>query len=330
MKQMIERYIYDVTRRLPEKQREEVKKELRANIDDMLSDNPTDQEIEEVLLSLGHPRKMANGYRGKERYLIGPEWMDDYLMVLKIAIIIMASIGFVVALIDSVLNPESSGLIGKIFEVFFKAIAGGIDSAFSAFAVVTLIFIAIEQGAKKGTWKFELRFLPELPKQGDKEISKTGTVFSLIFSMIFGVLFLYLFWSHTFTAFWFDENLQLTVSYPIFNYATTDALLPLLVVCFAITIAEDLYRLTVRRWNLKVYAFYGAAKIISAVATIVFLTSANLMNPEFLTEIATLVDGSVDVIENGIHVAFTVLAVLTGLGAVSDIASTYFKKVQSK
>ena len=40
MANLIDKYIYEVTRRLPEKDREDVKKELAANIYDMLRDNP--------------------------------------------------------------------------------------------------------------------------------------------------------------------------------------------------------------------------------------------------------------------------------------------------
>ena len=46
---LIERYVYDVARRLPEKDREDVKKELRANIYDMLPENANDEAIKKVL-----------------------------------------------------------------------------------------------------------------------------------------------------------------------------------------------------------------------------------------------------------------------------------------
>lgn len=39
MNNLIERYVYDVTRRLPEKDRDEVSSELKSNIYDMLPEN---------------------------------------------------------------------------------------------------------------------------------------------------------------------------------------------------------------------------------------------------------------------------------------------------
>jgi hypothetical protein len=67
---MIERYLYDVTKRLPEDIREDVRIELRSNIEDMLSDDPNDEEIERVLLELGSPAKLAVKYHPNPRYLI--------------------------------------------------------------------------------------------------------------------------------------------------------------------------------------------------------------------------------------------------------------------
>ena len=88
MKNMIERYVYDVIRRLPEDNREEVKKELYLNIDDMLGSNRSEEHIEQILLELGEPRLLALKYQTKERYLISPAYYDDYIRVLKVVIII--------------------------------------------------------------------------------------------------------------------------------------------------------------------------------------------------------------------------------------------------
>lgn len=91
MKKIIERYIYAVTKRLPERMRDEVKEELNANIHDMLPKNPTDQDIDELLHKLGHPRELARNYHGEDRYVISPLFYDDYIQVLKIVSIFLFS-----------------------------------------------------------------------------------------------------------------------------------------------------------------------------------------------------------------------------------------------
>ena len=58
---LLERYLYAVTRRLPEKQREDVAQELRGLVDDMLFDRcgditPTEKDLRVVLTEIGTPR----------------------------------------------------------------------------------------------------------------------------------------------------------------------------------------------------------------------------------------------------------------------------------
>ncbi len=108
MNSLIERYIYDVTRRLPEASRADVKKELNVNISDMLPEKHTEEDVKKVLISLGEPRILANGYRTKQRYLISPEKMDDYLRILKIVLIVFGSISLVFGMIDAILHLEAT------------------------------------------------------------------------------------------------------------------------------------------------------------------------------------------------------------------------------
>ena len=63
MREMIERYVYDVVRRLPQSQREDISRELRTLIDDMMEERAdngrTEQEnAEEVLKELCARRKI--------------------------------------------------------------------------------------------------------------------------------------------------------------------------------------------------------------------------------------------------------------------------------
>lgn len=85
---MIDRHIYAVTRKLPEKSREEIANEIRELILDMIEDIEDtvseEEKIEKVLKILGDPEKLASQYRGKERYLIGPNYIDKYIFVMKI------------------------------------------------------------------------------------------------------------------------------------------------------------------------------------------------------------------------------------------------------
>ncbi|MGD9886564.1 MAG: hypothetical protein AB7T03_01220 [Bacilli bacterium] len=112
---------------------EEVKKELRANIDDMLPNNPTEQQVLEVLKTLGNPRILASNYLGKPKYLIASEWMDDYLHILKVVLIVFGCLSLVFGLMEHITHPEATELIELVFEVIGHVLSDTIQSLFSGF-----------------------------------------------------------------------------------------------------------------------------------------------------------------------------------------------------
>jgi hypothetical protein len=194
--ELIERYIYAVTKRLPETQREDVAKELRGNIEDMLSDNPSQHEVEGVLIELGEPSKLATEYRGKKRYLVGPEYFDQYVSVLKIVAIILASISFVSVFLE---NYFSFGLSDKNAILFFggtfgKAFGGAVQGAIQAFFWVTVTYFFIGKSLNSKDSKLEKKWSPSdllaVPKVYKKKIYKA----ELIGDVIGTFLMVYLLW----------------------------------------------------------------------------------------------------------------------------------------
>ena len=93
---LIERYIYAVTKRLPGKTREDVARELRTLIEDMLKERcgevtPSDKDIRVVLTELGTPNELYEQYAGDgKRCLIGPPYYTTYVFVMKIVLICVA------------------------------------------------------------------------------------------------------------------------------------------------------------------------------------------------------------------------------------------------
>ena len=83
-KDYMERYIYQVIRRLPKAQRDEVRMEMEELISDMCADKGS---IEEVLTQLGDPAEFAKQYQNGQQYLIGPEYFETYLWFVKVILI---------------------------------------------------------------------------------------------------------------------------------------------------------------------------------------------------------------------------------------------------
>jgi len=79
---LIDRYIAEVGRHLPEKDRSDIEAEIRSLIEDMLEERgrtvkTADEKVRaETLEQLGDPQLLAAKYSPPKRYLIGPEWYE--------------------------------------------------------------------------------------------------------------------------------------------------------------------------------------------------------------------------------------------------------------
>jgi len=80
---LIDLYIYEVTRRLPEKNREDIALELRSTIEDMLPEHYKEEEVKAVLTKLGNPAILANSYRDQPMYLIVSKEFAKHLLLKK-------------------------------------------------------------------------------------------------------------------------------------------------------------------------------------------------------------------------------------------------------
>ena len=138
---LIERYLYAITRRLPAKQRADVAEELRTLISDMLDERcrglpPTAKDVRVVLTELGTPGEMVRKYTADEdACLIGQPYYAQYLYVLKIVLACVAG-GMIVAGVLTLATGAEGSVLGNVL--------GGIGSLVVAlvfaFAIVTLLF----------------------------------------------------------------------------------------------------------------------------------------------------------------------------------------------
>jgi hypothetical protein len=95
---LIDRYVAEVGKNLPLlKGREDIEKELRSTLEDMLEDRISttgrmrDEAMEiELLKEYGSPQQVAATYN-PQPYLIGPRLFPFFLMVLKIVITVIVS-----------------------------------------------------------------------------------------------------------------------------------------------------------------------------------------------------------------------------------------------
>jgi hypothetical protein len=201
---LVERYIYAVVRRLPEKERKDVSMELDGLISSMLADRANSSESEEeqvraVLNELGNPEELARNYSNvAKNCLIGEPHFSLYKRVLKIVLIAVAG-ALALALLIEWLTGIPRGVrydLGGIILLTTKGIAQLISTIISglqgAFAIVTIIFaILYHQGVELDSEKFDLNDLPELP-DSEKRTGIGEFIVSMVFLSIFAVLFVVL------------------------------------------------------------------------------------------------------------------------------------------
>lgn len=134
---LIKDYVYTITHYLPQKQKAEVSTDIEATLYELLLEQfgekeYTDQEIETVIRTFGHPRLVAERYLNQKPSLIAPELLETYWFVVKIALI-GSNIGVFIA------RMLTQGLD------FISILGGMINLSLSVFGMVTLIFILVNQ-----------------------------------------------------------------------------------------------------------------------------------------------------------------------------------------
>ena len=98
---LIDRYVREIGRRLPQKSSADIEKEIRSALEDMLEDRSkkesrvVDEEMTiQVVKEYGKPEKVAASYL-PERYLIGPQLFSIFWMILQIVFAVLTVVAIV-------------------------------------------------------------------------------------------------------------------------------------------------------------------------------------------------------------------------------------------
>ena len=162
---MIDRYLYAVTRRLPENMRADVERELRSNIEDMMPQGAGEAQVEEVLTKLGSPARLALRYNPKPRFLVLPELFDDYIGALKAVSITLAVLFAFFAVYKFVFGDIGSlSPVQLMTTVVTNFMSSAFEGVVQAFFWVTLAFYLIgHYGIKKNVRQWTPKNLSDIP-----------------------------------------------------------------------------------------------------------------------------------------------------------------------
>lgn len=309
MNDYIQRYIYDVTKRLDEKQREDISKELEANIYDMLGEDQSDANIKAVLTTLGSPAKMAMNYK-EPRYLISPELFDDYKHVLVIVVAVFVGISFATGIIGAV---TASGI--EILEGVLETIFGSILSAgFNAFAITTLIFAGIELYRKKVNPPFKVESLPKIPKVESKKNLRVEMIIESVFAIVFGYIFIHVLLTNyvNINAIWDEVTLVYTGS--VLNPWVANLFVPWFIAYLVLTVIIKVFQFKEGGFTKVLGIFYTVVELTSLVIMSIVFTRTNTFNPNFVQTISTAFT-----IDFGYHLGLAVKGILSLVWIITTI-----------
>ncbi|HVF25683.1 MAG TPA: hypothetical protein VNA23_07325 [Anaerolineales bacterium] len=284
---LIDRYIAEVGRHLPEKSREDIEAEIRSMLEDVIDENsrqtgkPVNDEVMAAALEeLGDPKLLAYQYTPAKHYLIGPDWYEAYIETLKrVLATALPVVAIVTIFIALARNPID--LVDAAGQAFGRVIDVGIGILFW----VTVAFVIVERSdakpsesgsAKPGAWTAAQ--LPQLPKK--RQISIGEALTSIVF--VIGV-----------TAWvalpFFRERFQGNESVPFLNPNLSQTWLPLFLVIACLTLIHEVFKLIIGNWTPALAVTNVILCLLSIVYLIALVTTQEVINPAFL---ATLNEGA--------------------------------------
>ncbi len=266
---LVDRYVAVAVKGVPADQREDVAAELRASLDDaidgLVEQGFTREDAQErACKDLGDPAALAAQYGGRSRFLIGPEYFSEYLLLLKILLSIVPPIIFCVAIVAAVIAGESAG------QVIFGAIGVCFQVAVQIAFWVTLSFALMERAGTKPT---ELSWSPDkLPEIPNRRIGLGETVFSVstIALAMWGL--------------WYSQDHWLVNGVdggqvPLVNPATWDFWIPALYVVLFASLLVEIAKYRVGYWTVRLAAVNTVVNAAISVIFIAVWVGGSVLNP---------------------------------------------------
>jgi hypothetical protein len=316
---LIEIYIDQVIKYLPPAEREDVKKELYAHILSMLDEDHDETDMKKVLSELGDPVDLADKYRDKKRYLIGPKYYHSYMKVLKLIIPIMAAVGMLAFFLDYIFANQNMSIIDAIAGCIISAI----QAAAGVFTVFTIVFAVVEYSStdkiiKKKKWNVEDLKKAEYIAQ---PIPKSEGIVSIIFSVLF---FAILYYTPGLIGWYVHENGML-VNTPLFDVNILSRYMPLITLAILFGVLTAILKIVFGYWNIRLAVVNALNNIFSAIVWSAILLSQKIFNPVIFEKASQVIGISLESMMRFWNIGIKVLVVLIIIGCIADSISKFKK-----
>ena len=186
---LIDKYIAEVGKHLPRKNRADIEAEIRSTLEDMLEERtqgkgPEDEATVMALLKeYGAPREVAATYK-PHPYLIGPRMFPMFEMILRIVFVVVIAASFLglgVSLSKTGLSgPEFASVLGE----WFTGLLGGLIAAFGN---IVIVFAILERTKVVNEFEKETKDWDpkELQAEPDPDqIDRADNIATIIFTVL--------------------------------------------------------------------------------------------------------------------------------------------------
>lgn len=338
MNNLIDRYVYDVTRRLPEKDRDEVSKELKSNIYDMLAENADENEIREVLYKLGPPASLAEKYRQNPRYLISPAVYDDYVRVLKWILPLIGILTLCIGMIVGAIDAIKDGMTDAVYfakNIMSTGISLGISATFQALLWTTIGFVIAERASTKTDEdrepKWNIEDLPEVLPADKGKIPLSDSIAELILTFAFSVLAILLCAGTLPIPFMIlDGNTRI---YTLFSSSFLTACIPAIIAMFLFGAGESIIKIKERRWTPLVCSAVIINSLVSIGVMIYLITRPDIFSAEFTTFLQGFDWSTLDVLRfmgrGGINPIIALVFLIVVICSLAECINAIFKTIRN-
>ncbi|MGE7842771.1 HAAS signaling domain-containing protein [Lysinibacillus sp. NPDC093712] len=335
---LIDAYIYEVTRRIAKNKRNATELELKSTIEDMLPDNYSELEVKEVLMKLGNPAKLAVNYQNGPKYLIGPEMYSPYIQTIKLIIPWAILITIIVHLVKSILLfPGEEIFLTTIIHAFSITIANIIGVVLQVLFWVTIAFIIAE---RYSTTNIQIPFITGsnewTPEDLNKIIvnSKSNSIplSDIIFSFLGIAFFSFIYFnaSRLIGIYSSDDRIGLKFVMPIFNQDTLLSFKPIIICWIVLSFALTLYRWKVRQWTMPIAITSALLQCFGTIVFIVMAKQPDLIHSAAIPYMAAIMETTSTKIMVTLDRILFVCIVITILASAFDIYSGFKKAKLNK
>lgn len=175
---LIERYLHEVGRYLPPRNREDILAEIRSFLLDKLDERmqggeAQEADVIELLKGVGSPQKLASSYPGGQQYLIGPDLYPFFHMVVWIVLACVTGAQLIAFGVTAWVGEETLNLWDSL-----AALISSLPAALGSVVIVFLILQRFGVHPKLDDEPWDPSSLPEI--EGEEEIKRGEQIFGIV------------------------------------------------------------------------------------------------------------------------------------------------------